>query len=425
MKKIILFVFVALSQCLLSQNERKVLFIGIDGVRSDALQQANTPHLDSLFTTGISTYDSWNLGITVSGPAWSSMLTGVWEPKHRVLGNTYAGNQFMTYPYFPNYLKRIDPTIKCVQIITWNPMDDADKGTGGNVINAMWDLSIDAGDYGQGLVSASAILQLEDPDLDVLFIHFDEPDATGHGSGFSPANPQYINSIEGADYEIGLVIDALKARPSYANEDWIIMGTTDHGGTGNGHGGFSDDERHIWWYLSGAQIPNQVLTGADPGSLFINNNPVDSTILEVTPVQTDICVTLIDWILPNVDPENMLGWYLDGKSWIPDTLGITDPAMQIFEDTTVSGIKVLVENLSVQIYPNPVNDFFKVETSRPIKDAVIALYSIDGYKLIQFENEGKRSTFFMDIRELAHGPLILIMFDEDKMQVFQSIVLKK
>ena len=86
MKTTKLFLTLALSAALFGLNaqmkERKVLFIGIDGLRSDALQAAATPHMDSLFQTGISTYDSWHLGVTSSGPSRSSMLTGVWLITH-------------------------------------------------------------------------------------------------------------------------------------------------------------------------------------------------------------------------------------------------------------------------------------------------------------------------------------------------------
>ena len=79
MKKIytLLFFAVLLQTAYASQN-RKVLVIGIDGCRSDALQQANTPHLDSLIATGLFTYDAWHCGITVSGPSWSTIMTGTW-----------------------------------------------------------------------------------------------------------------------------------------------------------------------------------------------------------------------------------------------------------------------------------------------------------------------------------------------------------
>lgn len=362
------FTLLLLSICFLTavnaQNNPKALFIGIDGVRSDALQQANTPNLSALFNNGIATYDSWNLGVTSSGPAWTSMLTGVWEAKHGVYNNSYTGSNFMAYPYFPNYIKQVDNSIKCVQIITWNPMDDAAKGTGGNVINANWDLSIDAGDLGQGLVTEAAKIQLLDPDLDVLFIHYDETDAAGHGFGFSPNVTQYMNALEDIDQQIGEVLTALQARPNYANEDWIILGTTDHGGSGTSHGGNSNDERAIWWYVSGDLLPDSLITSIDPGSYVMTNNPVVPSVLEQTPVQTDIAVTIIDWMLPGTDPETHPGWSLDGKSWIPETL--------------VSNNNVAKELNTVSAFPNPATDVLFINSTVTYNNATISIYNTVG-----------------------------------------------
>lgn len=381
---------------LAQQKERKAMFIGIDGVRSDALQQAFTPNLDALFANGVSTYDSWNLGITVSGPAWSSMLTGVWEFKHGITNNSYTGANFMQYPYFPNYIKQVDPDIKCVQIITWNPMDDAAKNTGGNVVNADWDLSIDAGDLGQGLVTASAKIQLLDPDLDVLFIHYDEPDAAGHGNGFSPSVVPYMNAIEDVDVQIGEVITALQNRPNYANEDWIILGTTDHGGSGFGHGGNSDDERHIWWYVSGNSLVDTLVTAIDPGSYFMSNNPVVPSLVEITPVQTDIAVTIIDWMLPNTDPTTYPGWNLDGKSWI------------ILDSTLTNDNEVALTSNSIKVFPNPATETLYINASASQSSANITLYNLMGQAVASYTQDIiANQTFDINISHLPKGAYIL------------------
>ncbi len=352
MKTTKLFLTLALSATLFGLNaqmkERKVLFIGIDGLRSDALQAAATPHMDSLFQTGISTYDSWHLGVTSSGPSWSSMLTGVWEAKHGITNNSYSGANFANYPYFPHLIKDVDPSAKAVQIITWNQMDDASKNTGGYVTNAKWDLAIDAGTHGQGLVTAAAKIQLNDPDLDVLFIHYDECDAAGHATGFTTNSPTYMNATQQVDTEIGEVIDALKKRPNYANEDWLVLSTTDHGGQGYSHGGQSDNERHIWWYATSSQgtlTPHQI-TATDPGSYQMSSNPVDAAKLATTPVLTDIAVTAIDWILPFDKPDNHPVWDLDGKSWLPDSVSVVDTSSSV-------GQKEFQYANSFVVFPNP------------------------------------------------------------------------
>ena len=68
---------------LLSQTpSSRVLVIGIDGVRSDALTAANTPNIDALMSAGVYSPDALNDDITISGPGWSDILCGVRSDKH-------------------------------------------------------------------------------------------------------------------------------------------------------------------------------------------------------------------------------------------------------------------------------------------------------------------------------------------------------
>ena len=64
--------------------EKKVLLIGLDGVRVDILAQAHTPNIDALIANGTFSGEAQTRPPTVSGPGWSSMLTGVWGDKHKV-----------------------------------------------------------------------------------------------------------------------------------------------------------------------------------------------------------------------------------------------------------------------------------------------------------------------------------------------------
>ena len=89
MKKIVSIGFLFFITSLWASQPRKVLIIGIDGLRTDALQQANTPNLDALIASGFYTYESWHEGITVSGPSWSTIMCGVEFPKHGVTSNSY------------------------------------------------------------------------------------------------------------------------------------------------------------------------------------------------------------------------------------------------------------------------------------------------------------------------------------------------
>lgn len=72
------------------------------------------------------------------------------------------------------------------------------------------------------------------------------PDTNGHGTGFSNANNHYVNSVRNADVYLYDLIEAVNAREAQYNEEWLILVTADHGGNKNGHGKQIYEHRTIW-----------------------------------------------------------------------------------------------------------------------------------------------------------------------------------
>ena len=68
-------------------------------------------------------------------------------------------------------------------------------------------------------------------------VTLDACDYAGHGTGFSNKSPAYVQAFLDSDSYALRLIDAVKARANYADEDWLIIICTDHGGDeGGGHG---------------------------------------------------------------------------------------------------------------------------------------------------------------------------------------------
>lgn len=86
-------------------GDPKVMMIGIDGVRPDILSSAHTPNLDRLAQGGVYTPSARTGSPSVSGPGWSSFLTGVWPDKHGVTDNEFQGK---AYDRFPDVLTRLE-----------------------------------------------------------------------------------------------------------------------------------------------------------------------------------------------------------------------------------------------------------------------------------------------------------------------------
>ena len=351
----------------IASQKRKVLFIGIDGTRTDALQAANTPNIDSLVAHGSYTYDSWCLGITVSGPSWSTIFSGVWYPKHGVTDNSYSGSKFDKFHLFPALAKQHKSALYASEVMEWPPLIDDVP----NIYDG-YDVRIHVTDGGTTPTASATATQLLNSNLDVMTCYFDIVDITGHSSGFSPTNPAYITAIESVDASIGTIITALKNRANYANEDWLILLTTDHGGTGTGHGGNTVSERHIWWLGAGPNIRHRQLNtaGTDPGTYRVVPPGVDTVALKKVPVQADIAVTALHFLLYdlNIYPAIRTMDSLDGVSWL-DTIYV--PPVE----TGVSQVKYTLSD-ELKIYPNPSTNIVTLwfdHNNAPVSYTVIGL----------------------------------------------------
>ncbi len=259
---------------LTAQNKAKVLVIGMDGCRSDALLAADTPNIDALIANGVFSPDALNQDITYSGPGWSNILCGVLSDKHGVVDNTFIGANYGTYPSFFRHVEDYDPSLRTASICHWNPINNLIVQT-----DADFSLNVDS----DLAVETEAINELSNNDTDVLFLHFDDIDGAGHSQGFSPAVPSYLEAIEATDAHIGQVMQALSQRPNYATENWLTIVTTDHGGQGTSHGGDSFNEQHIFMIASGKSIP-QALIEAESS---IVTNPIENCLADAEELSFD------------------------------------------------------------------------------------------------------------------------------------------
>ncbi len=251
---------------------RKVLVIGIDGLRPDALLEADAPNLQGLMDSGAWTFSAVAGGEsgtateqpTVSGPGWSSILTGVWADRHRVVDNSFIGRRYDRYPHFFRRLKEAEPEAFLSSIVSWHPIDDVIVGAVGAFVDYRAKGAGATYDVRDRSVRDLAAAHLAAADPDVLFLHFDQVDGAGHAYGFSPGVAEYTRAVAEVDDLIGDVLMAMRARPGYAEEDWLVVVTTDHGGLGVSHGGQTQDERRIFMIVSGGKARRGEMT-ASPG----------------------------------------------------------------------------------------------------------------------------------------------------------------
>jgi len=233
------------------QDKKKVLIIGIDGVRSDALIQANTPNIDQLISNAIYSPHTLNDDITISGPGWSAILCGVWSDSHLVTGNDFSVDNYDAFPSIFKHIDDLNPGLNTLSICNWGPINDF-------IIQEHVDFKLNVGSDQEVSTQASNYIAANDPDL--IFLHFDNVDHAGHSYGFAPSVSEYNAAIEQVDVLLGPVLSAIENRPNYLEEDWLILVTADHGGQGFSHGGNSLIEEEVFFIANGKNITPEIIT---------------------------------------------------------------------------------------------------------------------------------------------------------------------
>ncbi len=257
---------------------KRVLLIGIDGCRADALRTAmdsgKAPTLRKFASEGCadwSVFAGGELGgateqATSSGPGWSTILTGVWRNKHGVSSNKFEHHRIAEFPHFMRRIKDAKPAAWCGSLVNWPEIQhfiaEPSRKDGREFLSEKVMLVPDPAKKGRDwpeldiAIRDRTVALLREKNPDALFVYFGQVDETGHAATdpagmFSAANAPYLGAITRVDALAADVLAALRARPHFAEEDWLILATTDHGGTGTSHGKQSPEERNIWLLANG------------------------------------------------------------------------------------------------------------------------------------------------------------------------------
>ncbi|MFE1876838.1 alkaline phosphatase family protein [Streptomyces sp. NPDC059496] len=242
-------------------NTDKVLVIGIDGAVLDRVKVANAPHLNGLMAQGLtarSTLYASPMAATSSGPGWSTIATGVWPDKHGVKDNSFTGKNYAAHPDFLTRIENAKPALNTYAAADWEPITSTDQN--GPIFSAKVDKRLSLKGDRDGYrtedpkIAAAAAAELRDQNPDAAFVYLGEIDAAGHSYG--AASQQYLDTVARVDTLVGQLLTAVKNRPTYAQENWKILVTTDHGHTDSGgHGGSTIQERGTFVIAKGAGIP--------------------------------------------------------------------------------------------------------------------------------------------------------------------------
>ncbi|WP_433526456.1 alkaline phosphatase family protein [Nocardia pseudovaccinii] len=262
----------------------KVVLIGLDGTMYRKIEEVRAPNLLRLSAEGTLGRGSIAPHISISGPSWATVLTGVWGSKHGITDNNFDATPFAKYPTVFTRLERHDPTLKTQSIATWDQIATM-TASGDPRADVVISTPLVPDDDNESATDAattdSVVTAITKYAPDFLFTHLDQVDRAGHQHG--GASSEYRDAVTRIDALVGRIVAAVDAR-ARANpaERWTVLVTTDHGHRPKGgHGGQTPDETSSFViargpnFLAGATSSSFSLVDITPTVLDIFHAPLD------------------------------------------------------------------------------------------------------------------------------------------------------
>lgn len=238
----------------------KLCIIGIDGlVWNIAAEEGCAPALASIAEHGILRPLDMEVP-TVSGPGWSSLLTGTTHAEHGVVDNNFSGHRLANHPDILSRLAE-NPSVTTMAAGSWLPLVDP-HGIGpvirsrpqhvaaGRHRIIMGDGSAEGFAVVDARVADEAVQAIASDPVDAAFIYFCGVDEAGHSDG--SASPAYRRSIGVIDSYVARILEVIDNRVAIHGESWLVVVTTDHGHlAAGGHGGSAAIERESFMLVNG------------------------------------------------------------------------------------------------------------------------------------------------------------------------------
>jgi predicted AlkP superfamily pyrophosphatase or phosphodiesterase len=221
---------------------QNVVIVSIDGLRPDALAQADTPVIDGLIMAGAYSPAAQSVLPSVTLINHASMLGGMSPAKHGIDWNDHR----------PELGQIKGPTVFSVA---------QEAGLSTAIVVGKTKLehlvlpdSVDTYIYAgflDGQIIEQAMLVIEAGLPSLLFIHLPDVDSAGHATGWM--SPGQLRVVSHTDGLIGELMVALAEEQVLTNTLLII--TADHGGVDKAHGGDTPEEMTIPWLAVGPGVP--------------------------------------------------------------------------------------------------------------------------------------------------------------------------
>ncbi|MEN5056717.1 LamG-like jellyroll fold domain-containing protein [Sphingobacterium kitahiroshimense] len=269
------------------ENRDKVLMVIVDGLAGPAVQAIEPTNLIEMTRNGMVSYGSLADPTTdfqmTNASVASSLLTGVYANKNKVVSNDLSTLDAATYP---TMFSRLKSTNKASSMYTSSADYTTFLGKDAHVETVVNDEA----------VVAAAVKGLEADSADLNVVHLTDVEQAGASSEYSDESTVYVDAVNKLDKQVLQLVNTIKTRKSYSNENWLVVVTSGKGGDSKApvtdFTAFGDSKRNTYTLMFSPKFSRKVLprpsakdipfVGAATRYTYLGNNKVTSSLADVT-----------------------------------------------------------------------------------------------------------------------------------------------
>ena len=245
-----------------SPHAEHVFIISIDGGKPTVIAQSEMPMLKRLAAEGACTWNANTIFPSITLPSHTSMLTGVGPDKHHVLWNTWEPCKgVVSVPTIFAAAKKVGYSTamfvgkeKFRHLVQPGTVDEFafNQEQSSEVAKVIADSAKPetSSTVAARMVAKMAARYIVEKKPNLCFIHFTDPDDTGHKYGWGSA--EQMKAFGDVDAALGEVLQAIEV--AHIRERSILIITADHGGHTKTHGLNTPEDMTIPWIAWGEGV---------------------------------------------------------------------------------------------------------------------------------------------------------------------------
>lgn len=269
---------------------RKVLWINIDGAVGEVVKNslpadgaiAKMLRNSKYSWTGLSDKRTLSAENNEDPVTWATMLTGVIPEKHNITDDSYTANvaynpnneneKIMHYQNIISHISKNDVNMLSLCVTPWVKLNK-------NMLNNAKTTITSENDAQTREV---VLNNITNEDYTFILADFSGMFEAGKNGGFKVDNTAYVGALKTIDGYIGEFLSAIDARENAFYEDWLIIVTSNHGGSADGHyGGVSEMERNTFGLFYYNHYTEKLLNGNKLyGAYFDSKNQFKAVVFD-------------------------------------------------------------------------------------------------------------------------------------------------